>query len=269
MLQLAEVVVSDAKRIACLVDSRTFRRAVLEHFLASWANENEIELVALHPADLLEQTDKAGQWAIAIFAIGGQTIGDSGVERQVRVIGALSPDSKMAVVSDLDCSAEVKAALTMGFDGFLPSNISPDLGLRALTFILNGGSYFPPSAIGEPNPQEDPADEPPQDSLKNSAPLTPLTGGGRPKTIHDEPEGEARVPCLTRRQREVLVLLKEGCPNKVIANRLGMTEATVKVHMRQIMRKLGAENRTQAAICAAKLTRDSYGTIVELENRIN
>jgi DNA-binding NarL/FixJ family response regulator len=55
---------------------------------------------------------------------------------------------------------------------------------------------------------------------------------------------------LTPRQLEVLDRLREGKPNKLIARDLNMTEATVKVHVRQIMRKLGAANRTQAVLCA-------------------
>jgi two-component system, NarL family, nitrate/nitrite response regulator NarL len=55
---------------------------------------------------------------------------------------------------------------------------------------------------------------------------------------------------LSPREREVLALLVEGHSNKVIAHRLGMTEATVKVHIKSILRKIGVENRTQAAVWA-------------------
>ena len=50
----------------------------------------------------------------------------------------------------------------------------------------------------------------------------------------------------------MLLQLRDGKSNKVIARALDMTEATVKVHVRQIMRKLGASNRTQAAVCAVE-----------------
>jgi predicted transcriptional regulator len=51
----------------------------------------------------------------------------------------------------------------------------------------------------------------------------------------------------------VLKLLRTGLSNKLIARELGMTEATVKVHVRHAMRKLGASNRTEAAIIATGL----------------
>ena len=50
---------------------------------------------------------------------------------------------------------------------------------------------------------------------------------------------------------DVIKLLRDGLPNKVIARRLDMAEATVKVHVREIMRKIGAQNRTQVALYLA------------------
>jgi DNA-binding NarL/FixJ family response regulator len=58
---------------------------------------------------------------------------------------------------------------------------------------------------------------------------------------------------LTARQWEVLERLRQGESNKLIGRQLKLRESTVKVHIRQIMRKLGASNRTQAALCAAEL----------------
>ena len=51
----------------------------------------------------------------------------------------------------------------------------------------------------------------------------------------------------------MLQLLRRGQSNKVITNRLGLAEATVKVHLRCIMRKLGVVNRTQVAIASINL----------------
>jgi DNA-binding NarL/FixJ family response regulator len=62
-------------------------------------------------------------------------------------------------------------------------------------------------------------------------------------------EGVSR---LTNRQRDIFRLLLQGCSNKEIARRLGVLEGTVKVHVRAMMQKLGARNRTQIAILAAR-----------------
>jgi DNA-binding CsgD family transcriptional regulator/tetratricopeptide (TPR) repeat protein len=67
---------------------------------------------------------------------------------------------------------------------------------------------------------------------------------------------EARMPAtLTRREREVFALLAEGKTNKEIAKTLFLTEGTVKVHVRHILRKLGARTRTEAAIYALRMPR--------------
>ena len=58
---------------------------------------------------------------------------------------------------------------------------------------------------------------------------------------------------LTLRQRDTLALMVEGLSNKEIARNMGVLESTVKAHMKVIMRKLNAQNRTQAALLAADL----------------
>lgn len=57
---------------------------------------------------------------------------------------------------------------------------------------------------------------------------------------------------LTARQREIFSLILSGCSNKEIARKIGVLEGTVKVHVRAMMQKLGAANRTQVAVMAAR-----------------
>jgi DNA-binding NarL/FixJ family response regulator len=61
------------------------------------------------------------------------------------------------------------------------------------------------------------------------------------------------VPQITNRERSVLELIRRGKPNKIIAYELGLSLCTVKVHTRNLMRKVGATNRTEAAVKAAKI----------------
>jgi DNA-binding NarL/FixJ family response regulator len=72
-------------------------------------------------------------------------------------------------------------------------------------------------------------------------------GNGAKKDLEDA--GQSRS--LTVRQKAVLELLRRGDSNKIIARQLGMREGTVKVHVRQIMRKFGVTNRTQVAVVCA------------------
>jgi DNA-binding NarL/FixJ family response regulator len=78
-------------------------------------------------------------------------------------------------------------------------------------------------------------------------PASALTAAVQGKvTVEPLPEAEATT-YLTPRQAEVLALLRQGKPNKVIAYELSMCEGTVKVHVRNIMRRFKATNRTQLA----------------------
>jgi DNA-binding CsgD family transcriptional regulator len=65
---------------------------------------------------------------------------------------------------------------------------------------------------------------------------------------------EARSVQLTARQREVLMLLCEGLPNKLIGRRLNISGATVKVHIGHILRELGVGSRLQAVVAARRLS---------------
>lgn len=66
-----------------------------------------------------------------------------------------------------------------------------------------------------------------------------------------EIEKSADTACLSERELEILRWLIMGCPNKVISRRMEISEATVKVHVKAVLRKLSVKNRTQAAIWAA------------------
>jgi DNA-binding NarL/FixJ family response regulator len=86
--------------------------------------------------------------------------------------------------------------------------------------------------------------------------LAALLRGNVAKNIVLQPQHEAVHPALIRltgREREVLAVLADGCTNRDIGRRLNMQEATAKAHMRQIFKKLGVSNRTQAAALALRL----------------
>jgi DNA-binding CsgD family transcriptional regulator len=104
---------------------------------------------------------------------------------------------------------------------------------------MGGGSFLPPLILlklrGEPDDDGDCASAAPDANLNDLSPASIDFQGVR--------SGQ-----LTLRQLDVLALLRQGKSNKTIARDLGMREATVKVHVRQILRKLGASNRTQAAL---------------------
>ncbi len=139
---------------------------------------------------------------------------------------AACPDTPIMVFSGSDDAHNLRLALEMDVAGFLPKSSSPEVVEAALRLVLAGGRYLPDAvrllALGEPA----------------AVPAPPANGSGH---------GHA---ALTARQRHVLQLLAQGSPNKQIARELGISPATVKAHVAQVLAVLGAGNRTEAVMVA-------------------
>lgn len=135
------------------------------------------------------------------------------------------PEARVVVLTADEDPATMRRALEAGVHGFIPKSEQPHVFAAALRLVLAGGSYFPAAALGR----------------AELAAALPAALSAPPR-----PDGHA----ITGRQRDVLKLLAEGCPNKEIAYRLGLTEGTVKLHVAAVLRGLGAHNRTQAVALA-------------------
>jgi len=103
-------------------------------------------------------------------------------------------------------------------------------------------------------------DAPPEELLagvrsaaRDEAPLAPRVA----REVLTAWRGTRKAGDLTARELDVLVLLAEGLPNKVIARRLGIAEKTVKAHVTQIFQTIGVTDRTQAALWADRQGRAS------------
>jgi DNA-binding NarL/FixJ family response regulator len=163
---------------------------------------------------------------------------------RIRALRALAPDVPLMILSDSESRDEIISTLHVGAQGLLYVGASAELALRALSFVLNGGSNFP-SAMRPKHTY--PAQRHPAIECTPAPSCVMNRDNGAAKNLEDA----ARNRSPTGRQRAVLELLSRGDTNKVIARRLGMTEGTVKVNVRQIMRKLGVTNRTRVAVAFA------------------
>jgi two-component system nitrate/nitrite response regulator NarL len=79
-----------------------------------------------------------------------------------------------------------------------------------------------------------------------------VAGAGQIAVANEQTPPDPRVNKLSPREAVILHSLMGGDPNKVIARKLDITEATIKVHVKSILRKIGAANRTQAALWAVQ-----------------
>jgi DNA-binding NarL/FixJ family response regulator len=113
----------------------------------------------------------------------------------------------------------LNVAIGHGAKGYIPVTMEFDVVVEAVRVVLAGGSYMPMECLPNPGPMEQ--------TSKLSA-------------------------NLTARELSVVRAIQLGKSNKVIAYNLNMTESTVKVHVRHIMAKLKAKNRTEVAIISEK-----------------
>jgi DNA-binding NarL/FixJ family response regulator len=143
------------------------------------------------------------------------TTGLDGLDRIV----AVCPSAPVIVVSGEAESDTIREAFARGAKGYVPKTSSGPTFRGAVEAVLRGELYVPPHVLAGAPP-----DRPPP------------------------PSSAAR---LTPRQEDVLVGIARGLPNKEIASELGMSPATVRIHVTAILKTLGVENRTQAAISPA------------------
>jgi DNA-binding NarL/FixJ family response regulator len=143
--------------------------------------------------------------------------GDSGMDA-IRDVLAVYPDIGIMIFTAFGERQMLTEGLDSGARGFLVKDASPDEIVRAVRAIAAGGAYVDPSLSAE------------------------LVRG----------RGSERLVGLSDREREILGLLAEGVPSGDIAKRLFLSTETVRTHVRNAMRKLDADTRTQAVAMAIR-----------------
>ena len=135
------------------------------------------------------------------------------------------PDLKIVVVSEHIAAPWLETAVSAGASGFLPKDISADALRFSLELVQLGEHIFPMfHSLLDP---------------RRYAPAVPAMISAMAKS---------RAVSLSERESQILGCLISGLPNKTIARNLNMAEATVKVHLKTLLRKINVQNRTQAAI---------------------
>lgn len=143
--------------------------------------------------------------------------------RDVATLRSAFPKAPIVVLSDATNAADPETIRSMfrhGAQGFVPTRfVGIPVAFAAIQFVRAGGKFAPLDFL-----------------LDNQPETKPVPRSPEPRPV----EG------LTTRQQLVFSHLRQGKANKIIAYELGVSESTVKVHIKNIMRKIGATNRTQA-----------------------
>jgi DNA-binding NarL/FixJ family response regulator len=157
--------------------------------------------------------------------------GDASVlNRDALRIGQTAPAVRYVVMSDRDEPQEILQAIKTGAQGFIPTTMEVQTIVRALHFVDSGGVFVPAASL---------------------LALSEASKSGNGPTTDSGP--------LSPKEMSVAVALGKGAPNKIIAYELNLCESTVKVHVRNIMKKLKARNRTEIALISRKLFPQQIG----------
>lgn len=270
------VSISNSKEpILYIVDEMPLTRAQLSQFLSGFARLHGLrieEIAASEAGDIFPQ------------ATGGMCVINTGAstsdEIWFGIVRTLSQTARFGPVV-LFCEAAsaefVRGALQAGARGVVPASTNPAVALKSLDLTLHGGIFVPPSVLdllqsSEPSREPGAAPSGDPEQLPDLSGRTSGDHGAAPRTVAAAPRMSPRqtrteqagdpgdaaesdepdLADLTPRQLAVLDHLGKARSNKEIARVLDTTEATVKLHVRQVMRKLGAKNRTEAALIAAR-----------------
>ena len=161
--------------------------------------------------------------------------GTDGIEATRRIVRA-NPAVQVLILTSFSDRSRIIGAIEAGAIGYLLKHSEPETILAGIRDLARGGSPLDPTAARILLSQRGTSDPGPTDQL-------------------------------TGREREVLLLVRDGLPNKTIARRLGITERTVKAHLTHVFERLGVTDRTQAAIWAERNLRPSGSAQAEYQQR--
>jgi two-component system, NarL family, response regulator LiaR len=157
---------------------------------------------------------------VAVIDIGLPGIDGIELTRRIRVA---SPKTRIAILTVQDLETEILAALSAGADAYSLKTSPPDRIVTAIRTAAEGGAYFDPRIA--------------HIALGRITSSRPPSAGGSP---------------LTPRETDILRMISEGRGNAEIATALFIGLGTVKGHIRDILEKLAASDRTQAAVVALR-----------------
>jgi len=156
---------------------------------------------------------------------------DAAVE-QIERLSDRHPGARIAIVADHYRLDELVSAFRAGANGYLVDVMTCDVFIRSIELVMMGETIFPPAFLSFVlNPDGNHLDAAVSRD-ENDLVTTEDTIG----------------PQLSPQEKSILRCLIEGDTNKCIARKIDIAEATVKVHVKAILRKIRVQNRTQAAI---------------------
>jgi DNA-binding NarL/FixJ family response regulator len=207
-----------ADTIVALVESRPFLRECIRQSVQSALSSPVVTYSTL--SELGGQPHHGSADLIVLSFLDANSKTCANALKDLSEYGSGGPVIALASTNDVDLA---RAAFRCGAKGFISVTMGFEIAIEVMRFVLAGGTYVPPDCLLL------------TDQLGLSASTIP-----------------SRLNILTGRELSVVRAIQQGKPNMVIAYELDMCLSTVKVHVRNIMRKLNAKNRTDVAMVAMK-----------------
>jgi DNA-binding NarL/FixJ family response regulator len=203
------VVVIVAKRV---LESEGLARSLQEH--NSTLNSRIVGSIEQY-----KDLSRSVQVSAVLVMLGARRVTDPSAKADLTQLVSQAGDVPVVIVAESDEPGEIVAALDAGARGYIPTSVKIKVAAQAICLARAGGIFVPASSAF---------------SLRQ---------------VIESRVGSTRQPLsdFTARQAEVVSALRKGKANKIIAYELNLRESTVKVHIRNIMKKLKATNRTEVA----------------------
>ncbi len=211
---------NNVKYVTILIDKRAFVRDCLS--LSVQPGRRGGGCVAFGTVALWKNSPVSESTSVVVLWA-NQVASTSELNQQLLELRQVSLDVPVIVMSDQMSLATLNDLVAKGVQAIVPTTLSLDIILRAIHLVRAGGSFIPMECLSSVSVDK----------------------------IASQPEKP--VDLFSPRQLTVIKEMRKGLPNKVIAYQLGMCESTVKVHVRSIMKKLKAKNRTEVAFITQKL----------------
>lgn len=211
----------------CIIEKNAFIRKGLESFLENDCYKVFAELQDVQGLMELEKDKVALGLCPCDVCLLGVAPGENAgaVETDLVTIRSCLPNAHIIILSS-KLDEELIYAFSKNADGYILNDISAEALMRSIDLVMLGEKIFPTAMV---------------DIISRTR---------RPWEERANSMRHKNGNSLSKREVQVLNCLANGDSNKVIANNLSITDATVKVHLKAILRKLSVSNRTQAALWA-------------------
>ncbi|HEY6631899.1 MAG TPA: response regulator transcription factor [Rhizobiaceae bacterium] len=204
--------------VVVIVDKRALERECLARGLVEYSSRT-LKVLDVESLDEFKRMPNEADVCAVVVSLGGRNVSDEDVCAElVDFIAAVGP-TPVIVVAESDEPADILATLECGAKGYIPTSLKVRIAAEAICLVRAGGTFAPASSMFALS-----------------------------ETIHASRRGiHPLKDMFTAREASVVDALRQGKANKIIAYELNLCESTVKVHIRNIMKKLKATNRTEVA----------------------